>query len=325
MEMDEWWKRNSDIDLGCYERSDVEDVTGCIPLLLNKCVVSRKVDLTVVALREIYDKAVGFVQQMRNKRKRDQFGWDRYCDYVMACIHRERVPSGYSEDFDLIDHRYFFRQKGRKGNYTCGLVRDAVADQLLEEGVNFTDTDWLTSLPDFIENKAITRFLLEHAVLSAIRRNGLAIGKDIGKGMQVKRLKGPGDLTTGVTGKPVLYRPEICNFPAINGIIVLIKSKKKGENKPKLLMVPIQITVNLSGHADSHAAFVKDYLKWTKGLSEFNVELEFVWITPEEDRVGKHKAESKSKCPKHKERFIPFKGVSEEIWRQYKDALAFAG
>jgi hypothetical protein len=131
-------------------------------------------------------------------------------------------------------------------------------------------------------------------------------------------------LATGVTGKPVLYRPEICNFPAIDGMIVLIKPKEKGRKKPKLLMVPIQITVNLSDHADSHAAFVKDYITWTKGLSEFDVELEFVWITPEEDRVGEHKAESKSKCPKHNERYVPFKGVSKGIWRQYKNALAFA-
>jgi hypothetical protein len=199
-----------------------------------------------------------------------------------------------------------------------------VADQLLEEGVNFADTIWLPSLPDPIKNKAITGFWIEYAVLSAIRRDGLAIGKGLGKGMQVKRLKGPSDLTTGVKGKPVLYRPAICSFPAIDGMIVLIKSKKEGD-KPKLLMVPIRITVNLSGHADSHAAFVKDYTKWTTGLSRFDVELEFVWITPEEDRVRVHKAESKSKCPKHKERFVPFKGISKEIWRKYQNALEVAG
>ena len=78
MEMDEWWNRHSDIDMGCYERSDVEDVTGCIPLLLDKCLVSGKVDLTVVALREIYDKAVRFVQQMRSKRKGDPLKWSWY-------------------------------------------------------------------------------------------------------------------------------------------------------------------------------------------------------------------------------------------------------
>ena len=61
--MDQWWKRHPGIDMGGYEQSDVEDVTGCIPLLLDKCVVGEKIDLTVDDLRDIYDNAVGFVQQ----------------------------------------------------------------------------------------------------------------------------------------------------------------------------------------------------------------------------------------------------------------------
>ena len=64
--------------MGCYERSDVEDVTGCIPLLLEKCVVREKVDLTVVALRDIYDKAVSFVQQMISEKMGAQYEWDWY-------------------------------------------------------------------------------------------------------------------------------------------------------------------------------------------------------------------------------------------------------
>ena len=87
MEMDEWWKRHSDIDRGCYKRSDVEDVTGCIPLLLDKCVVSGKIDLTVKYLHDIYDKAVGFVQQMRASRKTDQFNWDWYVRPIRRLGH----------------------------------------------------------------------------------------------------------------------------------------------------------------------------------------------------------------------------------------------
>lgn len=80
--MDQWWKRTTGIDMGRYEQSDVEDVTGCIPLLLDKCVVGKKVDLTVVALREIYDQAVGFVQQMRSKRMGAQLKWDWYVQLI---------------------------------------------------------------------------------------------------------------------------------------------------------------------------------------------------------------------------------------------------
>jgi hypothetical protein len=60
----------------------------------------------------------------------------------MACIHHKSVPSRYSDD-GLVDHRYFFRQKDRTGNYTCGLVRSAVADPGLAivSGSTITDSD----------------------------------------------------------------------------------------------------------------------------------------------------------------------------------------
>ena len=97
-------------------------------------------------------------------------------------------------------------------------------------------------------------------------------------------------LRISVTDKPVLYRPKVCNYAAIDGMIVLIESKKNEEEKPKLLMVPIQITVQKSRHSDSHAAFLTKYNEWTRGLSEFDVELDFVWITSEKRDVKEHEA-----------------------------------
>jgi hypothetical protein len=76
--MDQWWKRHSDIDMGGYERRDVEDVTGCIPLLLDKCLVGKKIDLTVADLRDIYHKAVNFVKQIRTKTEGMEFYWQWY-------------------------------------------------------------------------------------------------------------------------------------------------------------------------------------------------------------------------------------------------------
>ena len=255
---------------------------------------------------------------------------------MTACIYHENVPDGHTEHPDLIDHRYFYSQPDEKGSYTCGLVRDAVADQLLEEGFNFADTNLLTSLADFVKNKSITGFIIEHAVLSSIRRNGLAIGKGIGCGMALKTLRDC-SVKTDVTDKPVLYRPQVCNYAAIDGMIVLIKSKKNEEEKPKLLMVPIQITVQKSRHSDSHAAFLTKYNEWTRGLSEFDVELDFVWITSEKRDVKEHdagctspnerdaKAEPELRSPKHIERWIHIEDVFAAAWRQYQHALAVAG
>ena len=58
MEMDEWWKRHTNVKRGEYDRSDVEDATGCIPLLLDKYMVSGKIDLTMADSREILSDAL---------------------------------------------------------------------------------------------------------------------------------------------------------------------------------------------------------------------------------------------------------------------------
>jgi hypothetical protein len=73
--MDQWWKRHSDIDRGGYEKHDIEDATGRIPLLLDKCVVGKKIDLTVEALYDIYDKAVGFTQLVRESDAPSKWKW----------------------------------------------------------------------------------------------------------------------------------------------------------------------------------------------------------------------------------------------------------
>jgi hypothetical protein len=72
--MDHWWEQHQ-VDMGSYKRSDVEDVTGCIPLLLDKCVVDGKIDLTVADLRIIYDKAGGFTQQVKENNSLARWKW----------------------------------------------------------------------------------------------------------------------------------------------------------------------------------------------------------------------------------------------------------
>ena len=76
--MDQWWKRHTNIDMAGYEQSDVEDVTGCIPLLLDKCVAGGKIDFAVDDLRDIYDKAVNFVLEMKDKTTGQLSRWQWY-------------------------------------------------------------------------------------------------------------------------------------------------------------------------------------------------------------------------------------------------------
>jgi hypothetical protein len=85
--MDQWWKQYSDIHMGGYKRSEVEDITGCIPLLLDKCVVGRKIDLTVADLREIYRNAVGFVHQMITRTEGRGLIWQWYVRLIRRPRH----------------------------------------------------------------------------------------------------------------------------------------------------------------------------------------------------------------------------------------------
>jgi len=87
MEMDQWWKRHGEIDKGGYKEPDIEDMTGSIPLLLDKCVVGKKVDLTVADLRVICHKAVGFVHQIRTKTKGMEYDWQWYVRLIRRSRH----------------------------------------------------------------------------------------------------------------------------------------------------------------------------------------------------------------------------------------------
>jgi len=73
--MEEWWKRHRGVTMGRYKESDVEDVTGCIPLLLDTCKVGGKIDLTVKDLHEIYDNAAGFAQIVKENNSESKWKW----------------------------------------------------------------------------------------------------------------------------------------------------------------------------------------------------------------------------------------------------------
>ncbi len=85
--MDEWWRRHSEIDKGGYEQHEIEDITGSIPLLLDKCVVGNKIDMTVADLRNIYDKAISFVQQIRSETAGRGLRWQWYVRLIRRSRH----------------------------------------------------------------------------------------------------------------------------------------------------------------------------------------------------------------------------------------------
>ena len=248
----------------------------------------------------------------------------RYCDFMEACFCHCPVPTGWFGHLDLVDHRYFYRDNSERcGGYTCGLVRDAVAEQLLLE--HAVDTNFLFSLDRFIGNPSVVEFIIKHAVLSSIRTHGLAIGAGMKKSMVLRHLEPHPEFNA--TDKPVLYRPDTFNFKAIDGIIIFIKpeenemeteTNEKAKEGKKLLMFPIQITMAPASHSDSRQKFFQAYGKWITDISRFDVELEFLWITPEWCDSREYPASEEPPWPAHKERYIPIKKVNSEIWEKYE-------
>ena len=85
--MHQWWERHKGLATEDYNRDKVEDITGRIPLLLDKCVVEGKIDLTVPELCDIYDKSAGFVQRIRDITKGSDLKWKWYVQLILYLGH----------------------------------------------------------------------------------------------------------------------------------------------------------------------------------------------------------------------------------------------
>jgi hypothetical protein len=77
-----WWERNSDVNLGGYTQNKVEDLTGCIPLLLDNCVVNKKIDLDNEFFAALYKQAKSFEREIK-KNCKDIEDWEEYSAHVL--------------------------------------------------------------------------------------------------------------------------------------------------------------------------------------------------------------------------------------------------
>jgi len=252
----------------------------------------------------------------------------RYCDFVTACFLSKPVPGEWDANLDLVDHRYFYytlQNNQRIGGYTCGLARNGVEDRLLFlRGISIGDTDLLPWLDRVIDNPSVTGFVMEHIILSAILSKGLRIGDGMAQRMELRLLEPSPEFDKTVTNGPVLYRPRRANYRAIDGIIYWAKDDKENQENDqpkKLFFFPFQITMAPASHSDSHEEFFKAYSESLAKLSEFDIELCFLWITPEYRLVREHQADQERQWPHHGEEYIALQDVKKDIWEKYEAAL----
>ena len=128
---------------------------------------------------------------------------------MTSCFQNETIPPGWPEHLELIDHRYFYHNDNEIGGYTCGLIRNAVANELLIADRTFLNTNFLASLRDFNDNRSIVGFIIEYAVMASIKFKGLFYCEGSKDGMQLKILNKPSDINMNITNEWVLYRPKV--------------------------------------------------------------------------------------------------------------------
>ena len=70
----QWWARNekyipknhTDSDVKSF-KSKIDDLTGCIPLLLKECVLNGTIDLSADALRDTATQVVTFIRRLKDE------------------------------------------------------------------------------------------------------------------------------------------------------------------------------------------------------------------------------------------------------------------
>jgi len=70
------------VDLGNHRKEDIEDLTGCVPLLLDSCVVNGKFDLDLLKGAEI--KATTFSDNitMKTRDVGNEVDWNLYVPFI---------------------------------------------------------------------------------------------------------------------------------------------------------------------------------------------------------------------------------------------------
>ncbi|PGH10554.1 hypothetical protein AJ80_07500 [Polytolypa hystricis UAMH7299] len=302
-EMDAWWDCHSNVDLGEYSRTQVEDLTGKIPLLLDSYTVK-------VVVRQ----SQRFASRMKgNLRDAD---WAAY--QVTACI----TGSAVLEDIhpEHVDHRFFYEKDGL-GYCACGIVRETVTKRLAQLGTDlFSIADSIREMTQLISNVPVVGYSLELAILQTIRSTGISWLDLVGSMPQIVFDAHPKYVLEHTYA---LYVPKAFNSPAIDALILrLDHSKMKAE------LIPIKITIAKS-HSTSEDLFFKDWSRWLEYLEDYDANLTFLWITASGEYLTK-KFEARYRerregpkmlvRPAYSSVNIPLKEVNAEVWRKYWNA-----
>jgi len=177
--------------LGDATREEFEDATGCVPLLLDGCIVDGRLDMSALVLINIEDQVQAFIETRWDASSL----WNRlvlflsiqtspnccrYVEYMNACIFGTHLAAGAYRSLSLLHKKATINEVSTSdGAYTCGVARNAIAHMLRKFINSHGRVAYLRSLPEYIDNPVVTGFFVKQAVLWSISARGLNIGQQI--------------------------------------------------------------------------------------------------------------------------------------------------
>jgi len=309
------WAKREQLELEQFEqdqKAKLERLTGRIPLLLETSKSGTEFHLDNDVFGEVFRLARKFVRDVRKQHNGD---WDDYRTFTEGCLSGAYVDSSLLDEH-LIDHRFFYKDKGI-GHCVCDIVRRAVSSELLRSQAPFSASQFLASITD--KNASEAGFMFETAVLRCIALAGLSIDKRLDKRMtEVVTFGSKVPIMTGLKfDQPVLYVPEAFNYPHINAIIALATEPDVEGSNGNVYLYPIQITIAKT-HKDSPGGFFSKYSDWTEQLENYEIQSTFVWIKPQGAPQIDHPRDPTQGHPGYTECTLSLKDVHEQIAMAYE-------
>ncbi|CAG8834424.1 11663_t:CDS:2, partial [Gigaspora margarita] len=281
-EMEEWWKKHNSVlpTMNNWQKDQIEDITGRIPLFLNVLLESG---------RKNFEEALGYLdQQLMPKIKEPMTNFsdnipegrqEFHVKLMLSFLTNGYPPDGYGvSDFD---HRFFYIEN-ELCHYVCGVSRNCMANYLYEKKrmEMFTDIKWISCIDKFKNNPSVKGFFVEKACIASIFRNGIMANRVTFKPNDIEFFCDEKEIRfSSNEGKCILYLPRRWNQEAIDGLLI-------SEMNNKLYVAAIQITLDKSSHSDSEGIFFSNIwpnLKSTLSGLEGGLEIIFIWITSKSD------------------------------------------
>ncbi|EED23050.1 hypothetical protein TSTA_065100 [Talaromyces stipitatus ATCC 10500] len=222
------------------------------------------------------------------------------------------------------------------GGCVCGVARDAWAQALRNlDDLGFNVDYVISSMRNHASNPCMFGFLIEQGVIATVLNTGLPLEGCKGKRF-VQRIftKFPSyalNSPENAAFSNLLFVPNIFNYPILDWLMLIIQRRPRIDEsnvnslsmRGKITLYPIQIAT-ARYHKASEEGFFNALPKWKRGLEEYEVNVEFIWITLDSatttgipENLKRLRGREISMNPKYTSKKIHLSEVNPRLWKGF--------